>query len=95
MVPGVAPEGKVRVDYSPVPVRFKDGTVVATGQPLLRTQRVDGRLQRPRGGGQRPRLVVHDTQPVPVEQVAPALGFNNGYFPGASFGDRLTGGRIG
>ncbi|AFY21567.1 di-heme oxidoredictase family protein [Pseudomonas sp. UW4] len=27
-VPGVAPEGKVRVDYTAVPVRFKDGTEV-------------------------------------------------------------------
>ncbi|WP_103308461.1 di-heme oxidoredictase family protein [Pseudomonas sp. MPBD7-1] len=34
-VPGVAPEGKVRVDYSPVPVRFKDGTVVELRKPNL------------------------------------------------------------
>jgi CxxC motif-containing protein (DUF1111 family) len=34
-VPGVAPEGKVRVDYTPVPVRFKDGTEVELRKPLL------------------------------------------------------------
>ncbi|QBZ91456.1 c-type cytochrome [Pseudomonas viciae] len=34
-VPGVAPEGKVRVDYTPVPVRFKDGTVVELRKPSL------------------------------------------------------------
>nr|WP_253278645.1 di-heme oxidoredictase family protein [Pseudomonas thivervalensis] len=34
-VPGVAPEGKVRVDYRPVPVRFKDGTVVELRKPNL------------------------------------------------------------
>ncbi|MCP1457556.1 di-heme oxidoreductase family protein [Pseudomonas kilonensis] len=34
-VPGVAPEGKVRVDYTPVPVRFKDGTVVELRKPDL------------------------------------------------------------
>ncbi|AXP04861.1 thiol oxidoreductase [Pseudomonas fluorescens] len=34
-VPGVAPEGKVRVDYTPVPVRFKDGTVVELRKPNL------------------------------------------------------------
>ncbi|MGR4974012.1 di-heme oxidoredictase family protein [Pseudomonas sp. LARHCG127] len=34
-VPGVAPEGKVRVDYTPVPVRFKDGTVVELRKPIL------------------------------------------------------------
>ncbi|MBT2342104.1 MULTISPECIES: di-heme oxidoreductase family protein [Pseudomonas] len=34
-VPGVAPEGKVRVDYSPVPVRFNDGTVVELRKPSL------------------------------------------------------------
>ncbi len=27
-IPGVVPEGKVRVEYEPVPVRFKDGTEV-------------------------------------------------------------------
>ncbi len=34
-VPGVAPEGKVRVDYTPVPVRFKDGTEVELRKPTL------------------------------------------------------------
>ena len=34
-VPGVAPEGKVRVDYDPVPVRFKDGTEVELRKPKL------------------------------------------------------------
>jgi CxxC motif-containing protein (DUF1111 family) len=34
-VPGVAPEGKVRVDYTPVPVRFKDGTEVELRKPSL------------------------------------------------------------
>ena len=34
-VPGVAPEGKVRVDYTPVPLRFKDGTVVELRKPDL------------------------------------------------------------
>ena len=34
-VPGVAPEGKVRVDYTPVPIRFKDGTEVELRKPLL------------------------------------------------------------
>ncbi|POA46394.1 thiol oxidoreductase [Pseudomonas sp. MPR-ANC1] len=34
-VPGVAPEGKVRVDYTPVPVRFKDGSEVELRKPLL------------------------------------------------------------
>ncbi|MCX4218532.1 c-type cytochrome [Pseudomonas sp. MCal1] len=34
-VPGVAPEGKVRVDYTPVPVRFKDGTEVELRKPVL------------------------------------------------------------
>lgn len=34
-VPGVIPEGKVRVDYAPVPVRFKDGTVVELRKPEL------------------------------------------------------------
>ncbi|RON23311.1 thiol oxidoreductase [Pseudomonas brassicacearum] len=36
-VPGVAPEGKVRVDYTPVPVRFKDGTEVELRKPSLNT----------------------------------------------------------
>jgi CxxC motif-containing protein (DUF1111 family) len=34
-VPGVAPEGKVRVDYEPVTVRFKDGTEVELRKPTL------------------------------------------------------------
>ncbi len=34
-VPGVAPEGKVRVEYDPVPVRFKDGTEVELRKPRL------------------------------------------------------------
>ncbi|MFJ2363056.1 di-heme oxidoredictase family protein [Pseudomonas sp. NPDC087697] len=34
-VPGVAPEGKVRVDYDPVPVRFTDGTEVELRKPKL------------------------------------------------------------
>jgi len=34
-IPGVVPEGKVRVDYTPVPVRFKDGTLVELRQPRL------------------------------------------------------------
>jgi CxxC motif-containing protein (DUF1111 family) len=34
-VPGVAPEGKVRVDYTPVSVRFKDGTEVELRKPTL------------------------------------------------------------
>ncbi|WP_223459995.1 MULTISPECIES: di-heme oxidoreductase family protein [unclassified Pseudomonas] len=34
-VPGVAPEGKVRVDYTPVQVRFKDGTEVELRKPSL------------------------------------------------------------
>ncbi|WP_223548220.1 di-heme oxidoredictase family protein [Pseudomonas sp. A-B-19] len=34
-VPGVAPEGKVRVDYTAVPVRFKDGTEVELRKPRL------------------------------------------------------------
>ncbi|VVQ24879.1 hypothetical protein PS934_05796 [Pseudomonas fluorescens] len=35
-VPGVAPEGKVRVDYTAVPVRFKDGTEVELRKPSLK-----------------------------------------------------------
>jgi len=35
-IPGVAPEGKVRVDYQPVPVTFKDGTLVELRKPTLR-----------------------------------------------------------
>lgn len=34
-IPGVTPEGKVRVDYTPFPVRFKDGTVVELRKPSL------------------------------------------------------------
>ncbi|MFA7942143.1 di-heme oxidoredictase family protein [Pseudomonas brenneri] len=34
-VPGVVPEGKVRVDYTPVNVTFKDGTVVELRKPAL------------------------------------------------------------
>ncbi|PMW99156.1 thiol oxidoreductase [Pseudomonas sp. FW215-R2] len=34
-VPGVAPEGKVRVDYTPVPVRFTDGTEIELRKPVL------------------------------------------------------------
>ena len=34
-IPGVVPEGKVRVSYEPLPVRFKDGTVVELRQPQL------------------------------------------------------------
>ncbi|MCK1791366.1 di-heme oxidoredictase family protein [Pseudomonas violetae] len=34
-VPGVVPEGKVRVDYTPVPVRFKDGTEIELRKPTL------------------------------------------------------------
>jgi len=34
-VPGVTPEGKVRVEYTPVPVRFKNGTEVELRKPLL------------------------------------------------------------
>jgi len=34
-IPGVAPEGKVRVEYSPRPVTFKDGTVVELRQPVV------------------------------------------------------------
>jgi CxxC motif-containing protein (DUF1111 family) len=34
-VPGIVPEGKVRVEYTPVPVRFKDGTEVELRKPTL------------------------------------------------------------
>ncbi|AJO80306.1 di-heme oxidoredictase family protein [Pseudomonas sp. MRSN 12121] len=34
-VPGVAPEGKVRVDYEPLSVRFKDGSEVELRKPKL------------------------------------------------------------
>jgi CxxC motif-containing protein (DUF1111 family) len=35
-VPGVAPEGKVRVEYDPLTVRFRDGTTVELRRPTLR-----------------------------------------------------------
>ncbi len=35
-IPGVAPEGRVRIDYTPVPVTFADGTVVELRKPTLR-----------------------------------------------------------
>jgi len=35
-VPGVAPEGKVRIEYTPLPVTFKDGTQVELRQPTLK-----------------------------------------------------------
>ncbi|AGL86560.1 di-heme oxidoreductase family protein [Pseudomonas protegens] len=34
-IPGVAPEGRVRVDYNPLPVRFQDGTQVELRKPKL------------------------------------------------------------
>lgn len=34
-IPGVAPEGRVRVDYDPLPVRFQDGTQVELRKPKL------------------------------------------------------------
>ncbi|WP_367085572.1 di-heme oxidoredictase family protein [Pseudomonas sp. HOU2] len=34
-VPGGTPEGKVRVEYTPVPIRFKDGTEVELRKPVL------------------------------------------------------------
>ncbi|MEB0045071.1 MULTISPECIES: di-heme oxidoredictase family protein [unclassified Pseudomonas] len=34
-IPGVVPEGKVRVDYTPQKVRFKDGTEVELRKPAL------------------------------------------------------------
>lgn len=34
-VPGVAPEGRVRIEYEPMPVRFRDGTVVELRKPTL------------------------------------------------------------
>ncbi|WP_085714440.1 di-heme oxidoredictase family protein [Pseudomonas sp. B28(2017)] len=39
-VPGVAPEGKVRVNYTVVPVRFKDGTEVELRKPSLNITRL-------------------------------------------------------
>ncbi|MBI6855706.1 c-type cytochrome [Pseudomonas cichorii] len=35
-IPGVAPEGKVRVEYDPLTLRFRDGTTVELRQPTLR-----------------------------------------------------------
>lgn len=35
-IPGVAPEGKIRVAYSPLPVTFADGSVVELRKPTLR-----------------------------------------------------------
>ncbi|MBC2655916.1 c-type cytochrome [Pseudomonas sp. MSSRFD41] len=35
-IPGVAPEGRVRVDYEPLQVHFKDGTQVELRKPRLR-----------------------------------------------------------
>jgi CxxC motif-containing protein (DUF1111 family) len=35
-IPGVAPEGKVRVEYDPLTVRFRDGTTVELRRPTLR-----------------------------------------------------------
>lgn len=35
-IPGVAPEGRVRVDYDPVPVTFADGFTVELRKPRLR-----------------------------------------------------------
>lgn len=35
-IPGVAPEGKVRMDYEPMKVRFEDGTEVELRKPILR-----------------------------------------------------------
>ncbi|MCF4996037.1 c-type cytochrome [Pseudomonas syringae] len=34
-IPGIVPEGKVRVDYTPVPIRFKDGTEIQLRKPSL------------------------------------------------------------
>jgi CxxC motif-containing protein (DUF1111 family) len=34
-VPGVAPEGRVRIEYEPMPVRFRDGTVIELRKPTL------------------------------------------------------------
>jgi CxxC motif-containing protein (DUF1111 family) len=35
-IPGIAPEGKVRIDYRPLPVTFADGSVVELRKPTLR-----------------------------------------------------------
>ncbi|PHN17658.1 di-heme oxidoreductase family protein [Pseudomonas sp. ICMP 561] len=34
-VPGVEPEGRVRIEYEPMPVRFRDGTLVELRKPTL------------------------------------------------------------
>src|SRR5690606_40725666 len=34
-IPGVAPEGRVRVKYEPLPVHFRDGTQVELRKPTL------------------------------------------------------------
>lgn len=34
-VPGVVPEGRVRIEYEPMPMRFRDGTVVELRKPTL------------------------------------------------------------
>jgi CxxC motif-containing protein (DUF1111 family) len=34
-VPGVAPEGRVRIEYEPMPVHFRDGTVIELRKPTL------------------------------------------------------------
>ncbi len=34
-IPGVAPEGRVRVSYTPLPVTFADGSVVELQQPQV------------------------------------------------------------
>lgn len=34
-IPGVAPEGKVRVDYDEIPISFKDGTQISLRQPRI------------------------------------------------------------
>lgn len=39
-IPGVAPEGKVRVDYEPLTVSFKDGTAVELRKPTLQITRL-------------------------------------------------------
>ncbi|GFM84453.1 lipoprotein [Pseudomonas cichorii] len=35
-IPGIAPEGKVRVEYDPLTIRFRDGMTVELRQPTLR-----------------------------------------------------------
>lgn len=34
-VPGVVPEGRVRIEYEPMPVSFRDGTVIELSKPTL------------------------------------------------------------